>query len=269
MTQFDDATAVEPAGSGSYEAKLDATWSVGDKLHGGYLMALLARAAPNSAAGPGHPHVTAVSASFAEPPEPGPAEVRVEALRAGRTITQVRAELAQDGRTRVAALVTLGLLDDADPHWTSVEPVELPPVESCFLAPREVPGNAFPVPLMDVLELRLHPEQLGFVCGEPTRRGWLDTWQRFKDGAPWDPLSLLVALDPVPPASYDLGLPGWAPTIQLTAHVLRLPAPGPVKVRLSVTEVGGGRMDETAMVWDSEGRLVAQATQLAAVRVPA
>lgn len=73
----------------------------------------------------------------------------------------------------------------------------------------------------------------------------------------------------MPPASYDLGLPGWAPTIQLTAHVLRLPAPGPVKVRLSVTEVGGGRMDETAMVWDSRDRLVAQATQLAAIRVPA
>lgn len=269
MTQFDEATAVKATSPGAYEARLDATWSVGDKPHGGYLMAVLARAALESAAGPGHSHVTAVSASFIEPPEPGPAEVRVETLRTGRTITQVRAELAQEGRPRVAALVTLGLLDDADPHWTSVEPVELPPEEFCFLAPREVPGNAFPVPLMDVLELRLHPEQLGFVFGEPSRRGRLDTWQRLKDGAEWDPLSLLIALDPVPPASYDLGLPGWAPTIQLTAHVLRLPAPGPVKVRLSVTEVGGGRMDETAMVWDAAGRLVARATQLAAVRIPA
>ncbi|GAA4532727.1 MULTISPECIES: thioesterase family protein [Nonomuraea] len=269
MTRFDEATAVKTTGQGTYEARLDATWSVGDKLHGGYLMAVLARAALESAAGPGHPHVTAVSASFAEPPEPGPAEVLVEVLRAGRTVTQVRAELAQQGRPRVAALVTLGLLDDADPRWTSAPAVEMPPEESCFLAPREVPGNAFPVPLMDVLELRLHPEQVGFVFGEPSLRGRLDTWQRLKDGAAWDPLSLLLALDPVPPASYDLGLPGWAPTIQLTAHVLRLPAPGPVKVRLSVTEVGGGRMDETAMVWDSRDRLVAQATQLAAIRVPA
>ncbi|MFD2349812.1 thioesterase family protein [Nonomuraea ferruginea] len=192
-------------------------------------------------------------------------------LRAGRTVTQVRAELAQQGRPRVAALVTLGLLDDADPRWTSAPSGrDAPPEESCFLAPREVPGNAFPVPLMDVLELRLHPEQVGFVFGEPSLRGRLDTWQRLKDGAAWDPLSLLLALDPVPPRPPTT----WAcragrrrSSSPRTCCACR--APGPVKVRLSVTEVGGGRMDETAMVWDSRDRLVAQATQLAAIRVPA
>jgi hypothetical protein len=77
-----------------------------------------------------------------------------------------------------------------------------------------------------------------------------------------------TGLDSVPPISYDLGLPGWVPTIQLTAYIRRLPAPGPLRVRMHATDVSADRMDETAYAWDSKDRLVAQATQIAAVRIP-
>ncbi|MFG3442337.1 thioesterase family protein [Nonomuraea sp. NPDC047897] len=272
MGTFQEATALKtvPArGDGVYEAELDPQWSVGTRLHGGYLLAVLGRAACLSAGGAGHPHVTAVSASFVEPPEPGTAEVRVETLRVGRSVAQVRATLAQRDRPLVESLITLGALDGTDPWWSAAEPVEIPPREQCFHTPADPPGAGFPVPLMDVVEQHAHPEHLGFAFGAPARRGLIATWQRLADGADWDPLSLLVALDPVPPASYDLGLPGWAPTVQLSAYVRRLPAPGPVRVLLRATDVGGDRMDETALVWDDKGRLVAQATQLAAVRIPA
>ncbi|MEU8245788.1 thioesterase family protein [Nonomuraea sp. NPDC048916] len=255
-------------GEGEFGAVLDAQWSVGARLHGGYLLAVLGRAACESA-GSGHPHVTTVSGSFVEPPEPGAADVQVRTLRVGRSVAQVSATLAQQGRPRVEALITLGSLDDAGPWWSSVEPVELPPRQECFLVPADSQGAGFPIPLMDVVEQHLHPGHLAFAFGEPARRGVVATWQRLADGTDWDPLSLLVALDPVPPASYDLGLPGWAPTIQFSAYLRRLPAPGPIRVLLRATDVGGDRMDETALVWDDKGRLVAQATQLAAVRLPA
>ncbi|WP_188192285.1 thioesterase family protein [Nonomuraea sp. SYSU D8015] len=269
MGTFQEATALVAQGDGEYAAVLDAQWSVGTRLHGGYLLAVLGRAACASAGGNGHPHVTAVSASFIEPPEPGDAVARVETLRVGRSVAQVRTALVQEGRTRVEAHVTLGLLDDSDPWWTASEPVELPPEQDCVLAPADAPGAGFVVPLMDVVEERIDPAHLAFVFGNPSGRGVIASWQRLADGSDWDPLSLLVALDPVPPVSYDLGVPGWVPTIQLTAYVRRLPAPGPVRVRLSATDVGGERMDEVAHVWDAKGRLVAQATQLAAVRLPA
>ncbi|MDF2705298.1 MAG: acyl-CoA thioesterase [Nonomuraea muscovyensis] len=271
MGTFQEATALTamPArGAGVYGAELDPQWSVGTRLHGGYLLAVLGRAACLSSGGAGHPHVTAVSASFVEPPEPGAAEVRVETLRVGRSLAQVRATLAQRDRPLVEALITLGALDDTGPWWSAAEPVEIPPREECFPAPANPPGAGFPVPLMDVVEQHIHPEHLAFAFGAPARRGLIATWQRLADGSDWDPLSLLVALDPVPPASYDLGLPGWVPTVQLSAYVRRLPAPGPVRVRLQATDVGGDRMDETAQIWDHKGRLVAQATQLAAVRIP-
>ncbi|MEV0383060.1 thioesterase family protein [Nonomuraea sp. NPDC050643] len=256
-------------GDGRFGAVLDAEWSVGTRLHGGYLLAVLARAAGESAAGAGHPHVTAVSGTFVEPPEPGEAVASVRVLRVGRSVAQVRAVLAQEGRTRVEAHVTLGLLDDAGPWWSAHEPVRLPPEQECFLAPTDPPGAGMRVPLMAVVEERIDPEHLAFAFGAPSGHGVIASWQRLADGSDWDPLSLLVALDPVPPVSFDLGLAGWVPTIQLSAYIRRLPAPGPVRVRLAATDVGGDRMDEVAHVWDDKGRLVAQATQLAAVRVPA
>ncbi|MFI7702380.1 thioesterase family protein [Nonomuraea sp. NPDC049480] len=269
MGTFREATALTALGDGEFGAVLDAEWSVGTRLHGGYLLAVLGRAACESAGGAGHPHVTAVSGTFIEPPEPGDAVARVETLRVGRSVAQVRAALVQEGRTRVEAHLTLGLLDDSDAWWTASEPVELPPEQDCFLAPIDAPGAGFRVPLMAVVEERIDPAHLAFAFGAPSRRGVIASWQRLADGSDWDPLSLLVALDPVPPVSYDLGLPGWVPTIQLSAYIRRLPVPGPIRVRLSATDVGGERMDEVAHIWDAKGRLVGQATQLAAVRLPA
>ncbi|GAA3823886.1 hypothetical protein GCM10022226_50580 [Sphaerisporangium flaviroseum] len=192
----------------------------------------------------------------------------METLRAGRSVTQVRARLIQDGRPCVEALVALGRLQESDSWWSGMAPPELPDEQDCFLTPSLVPGGHFEVPLMEVVEQRLHPANLGFALGDPSRQGLIAGWQRLGDGADWDPLSLLVALDPVPPITYDLGLSGWAPTIQFTAYLRRLPAPGPVRVSMRALDVSGDRMDETAYAWDSKGRLVAQATQLAAVRTP-
>ena len=42
--------------------------------------------------------------------------------------------------------------------------------------------------------------------------------------------SLLFAVDAFPPATFDVELTGWVPTLELTAYVRALPAPGPVRV---------------------------------------
>ncbi|QWF85512.1 thioesterase family protein [Amycolatopsis sp. CA-230715] len=271
MTDFETATAVEPrqgtASGHRFGAELDPGWAVGTKLHGGYLLAVLGRAAAR-VAGEAHPHPTAVSASFIQAPAPGAADVEVELLRAGRGATQLRARLAQDGSPCVEALIVQGKLDETDAWWSRAEPVEIPDEADCVRNPPEVPGADFRVPLMEVVDQRLDPAGLGFAVGKPSGAGVLAGWQRLANGADWDPLSLLVALDPVPPVSYDLGVPGWAPTVQFSAYLRRLPAPGPVRVRMAATEIGGDRMDETAHAWDAKGRLVGQATQLASVRVP-
>ncbi|WP_405145830.1 thioesterase family protein [Nocardia salmonicida] len=264
MQTFVDATAVIPSND-AFAADLDSQWAVGDKLHGGYLLAVLARAA---AARSDHPHLTAISATFLAPPSPGAARVTVEVLRAGRTSTQLRARLEQNGRSCTEALITLGLLVDSDPWWTAATAPAILAEHDCFHSPSNPPGAPFPVPLLDVVEHRLDPSTLGFVVGKPSMEGRIAAWLRLADGSDWDSFSLLIALDPIPPASLTLGMPGWAPTISFTAYLRRRPAPGPLHVTMQATDVTAGRMHETVETWDSKGNLVASATQLAAVRTP-
>ncbi|WIM92632.1 thioesterase family protein [Actinoplanes oblitus] len=300
MHSFAEATAVHPAAGGGFRADLDPQWAVGDKLHGGYLMAVVARAvaasatstasatgttavatrssadatsttavaatADSASAGGGHPHPIAMSTTFLRPPRPGAATVAVELLRAGRSAAQYRARLLQDGEPCAESLVTQGLLDDAPPWWTGQPAPELPAEDECLHLPSNPPGAAFPVHLLDVVEHRLDPACLGFAMGRPSTDGLVSGHLRLADGTDWDPLSLLVALDPSPPVSLALGIQGWAPTLSLTAYLRRLPAPGPLRMTMRAAEVTSGRMDETALLWDAKGALVAQATQLAAVR---
>jgi hypothetical protein len=263
MGNFKEATAIEAAGPGEFTISLDAQWSIGGKLHGGYLLAVVARAAAELA---GHPHLTAISAAFPAAPEPGLATLQVEVLSVSRSMTQLRSRLTQNGTVCVEALVTQGTLTEDDPWWSGLEQPTMPREQDCPRVPVEAPG--FNVALMEVVETRIDPAVLGFVVGQPSKQGTIATWQRLADGSDWDPLSLLVALDASPPVSFDLGVPGWAPTLQMSAYIRRLPAPGSIGVRMHANELGGNRMDEAAFAWDSSGRLVAQAIQYAGVRMP-
>jgi hypothetical protein len=80
---------------GRFTADVDPQWTIGGKPNGGYLLAMLGRAA--TSVGP-HEHVIAASATYLSSPDPGPITVEAEVLRAGRSASQVRARMLQDSR---------------------------------------------------------------------------------------------------------------------------------------------------------------------------
>lgn len=268
-SQFDTATAVTPVGPGRFAAELDPRWSVAGRSNGGYLLALIGRAATtvSAAAGP-HEHPVAATATYLSPIPAGAAELVVDVLRRGRSTSVLRVRLqSPDGEPRVEALVTCGRLTEAtEPFHDGVGPVIVPPLERCVRLPART-GDV-EVPLMDLVAEHLDPAVLGFAQGRPSMAGELRGHLALADGREPDPLSLLLAVDALPPASFDLGLGGWVPTVQLSAWVRALPAPGPLVARQRARLVGGGFLDETCDVWDSRGRLVATGHQLAGVRLP-
>ena len=83
----------------------------------------------------------------------------------------------------------------------------------------------------------------------------------------FDPFSLLFAVDSFMPATFDIEMSGWVPTLELTAYVRAVPAPGPVRILQRAQLIDGQRFDEDCFVWDSTGRLVAQSMQLAGIRL--
>lgn len=265
-SEFDTQTAVTAQGEGRYAADLAAGWKVGGGLNGGYLLATLGTAVRAELAERGKPDPLVISAYYLSAATAGPAEARVAVRRDGGRVATVAADLVQDGQTRITALATFGDLARAadDVRTTAVEP-ELPPLEQCVRntdAPPEVRAMA---PLMERFDMRFAPESAGWAVGAPSRRGEIAAWFRLHDDREPDPLSLLLVVDALPPVTFDLGLMGWAPTVELTAHVRARPAPGWLKVRHATRNLAGGMFEEDCEVWDSSGRLVAQARQLAMV----
>src|SRR3954453_14671210 len=88
---FDAARAVRPVARGRFAADVDPEWSIAGRTNGGYLLALMARAAGTQAGGWAVP--AGVPAPSLSPTPPGPAELVVTTLRTGRRSSVHRVEL--------------------------------------------------------------------------------------------------------------------------------------------------------------------------------
>jgi len=273
VSHFDDATAVRSRGDGrTFDVDIDNAWTIGPgKPNGGYLLAILGRAAVEAvaAAGGTQPFVVAANVTYVSSPAVAAAVADVEVLRVGRSASQARARLLQDGAVVVDAMFTLGRLDaGSSPWWGAVPPVELAPEED---APARIapPGTGPDGPsIRDRVIIRFDPSSTAFTTGTPSGKGELKGWLRFADGRDHDPLSLLFAADAFPPATFDLVMTGWVPTLNLTVYIRAVPAPGPLRMHFRAGVVQDGFADEVMEIWDGAGRLVAQSTQLTALRIP-
>ncbi|SDJ10941.1 Thioesterase-like superfamily protein [Frankineae bacterium MT45] len=248
-----------------FEADVDGDWTIGGKPNGGYLLTMMGRAAATVGQ---HPHVIAASAHYLRSPDPGPVTLDAEVLRGGRSASQVRVRMLQEGRPCVEALITTSTLDpDTKPHWDAGVPPR-PTLEpgDCLRNPSTSPIG-LQVPIMDQVDLRIEPETFGFVSQRPAGLGELRGWLALPADEPFDPAALLYAVDAFPPATFDIEMTGWVPTLELTVYIRALPAPGPVQVLQRAQLIDAQRVDEVCYVWDSTGRLVAHGTQLAGIRL--
>lgn len=262
---FSSVTALTELGDGRFAAVIDPEWTVGGKPNGGYLLAMLGRAAASVSATTGHEQVVAATVTYVRSPDPGDAVIAAEVLRAGKSATQVRASLVKDDVPCVEALLTVATLDpDAAPFWSGgVPPVSTVPYEECLPAP-----GGGPVAIANQIEVRMEPGTASWFTGQPTGRGELRGWLALPHEEDFTPLSLLFAVDAFPPATFDIAFSGWIPTLSMSAYVRAVPAPGPVRIVHKAQLIDDGRVDEVCLVWDSAGRFVAQGTQLAAIRLP-
>lgn len=260
--EFDRQIAVTPSGEGRYDVDVAAGWVVGGGVNGGYLLAVIGNALRSAL--PGKPDPVAVSAYYLSATTPGPATVAVDVRREGGRVATASADLVQGDETRITVLATYADLDrfDGDVRTTALEP-DLPPVEHCVRGSDAPPEVLELAPMMARFDMRFHPEDVGWAVGQPSGTGVMRAWFRLVDGREPDPISLLMVVDALPPVTFNLGMMGWAPTLELSAHVRAKPAPGWLKVRHETRNLAGGMFEEDCEVWDSTGRLVAQSRQLA------
>jgi acyl-CoA thioesterase len=272
---FDEEISVEPVAGrdGAYAGSFGDGWRIGNGVNGGVVMCLATTALQHRLDDmDAHGDPLAFSGYFLTPSGPGPVEVTTEVLRVGRTMSTGQVSVSQPGPDgamveRMRALASFGDLGASATVLQTAPPPHMPPPEEC-VSSAEAPEFLATATLLERIEIRLDPATAGWVTGAPSGRGEMRGWLRLLDGRQPDPLMLLFALDALPPVAFNLGILGWAPTLEFTGHVRGRPAPGWLQVSLTSQNVTAGLMEEDATVWDSQGRFVAQSRQLCGIRTP-
>ncbi|MGK4579704.1 thioesterase family protein [Kitasatospora sp. HPMI-4] len=269
-SEFDRGIALtpRPGEPGHYDGEFDRGWQIGGGINGGLQLAVAGHALSLLHGEDGsHADPISISGYYLSAATPGPVDVRTELVRRGRSLSTGTASLSQNGQERLRVLASHGDLSAGeDEVRTSATPPQLPPPEQCVSvadAPKEMIAQAA---LLERFDLRLDPATVGWAVGQPSGNGRIQGWFKLADGREPDPLMLLLVADALPPVTFDLGMPGWAPTIELTVHLRARPVPGWLRVVHATRNLAGGYFEEDAEVWDESGRLVAQSRQLA--RVP-
>jgi hypothetical protein len=143
----------------------------------------------------------------------------------------------------------------------------VPRVHEREACPRhDVPDGAPRNGITENLDVLLDPASSSWTRGTPGGSPEVAGWIRSTTGRQVDPLFLLTVADALPPVTFDLGIGGWVPTVELTVLLRCQPVDGWLRVVQRTRSVHGGWLDEECEVWDSAGQLVAQARQLAGYR---
>ena len=266
---FDEALAMHVAGDGRLRTTIAPGWDVRGNPHGGYLLALAAKAMGSVVT---QPHPISIAASYLVPPKPGQADLFVQVIRHGKRQSTAEVRLLQNNEVCLVATATFGSLPDTPALLLSDDvnrPTSLPQPESCLPRSALEAAEGGAINLHDRIDLRFSP-RTGWVTGKPSGIAETEGWLRFVDGREPDPLGLLMFSDGFPPSLFEARgrAIGHIPTVQLTTHLFALPAPGWVQGRFRTRVQGGSFLDEDGELWDSQGHLVATTRQLALVRPP-
>lgn len=185
------------------------------------------------------------------------AEIRVDAVRAGRSSSLHEVHLRDAGSDRPAttALVTCGRRDRPGPqHLDRAAPAAGRPADHPLLEP---PVEV--VPFFQHLELRL-------VSGTPFAAGAdaeLLAWVRFRSPLALDAAALAVLADCSPPSLYcTLTAMVPIPSVELSVVLTGALPPGQwVLMRTATRWAGGGWCVDDTELWDSGGALLALGRQ--------
>jgi acyl-coenzyme A thioesterase PaaI-like protein len=258
-SQFAELVELKAVSPGRWDASIPDGWGFMSIPNGGLISSLMATALVMAT---DRPDPVTSTAHFLRPAIPGPCIIETEVIRPGRNLTTARAQLRQGDKLVAHLVASLGdLVATMGDATIDLDLPPMPPPQAC-LGPDDIGEVAAP-PIAHRVNLRLHPDQIGFASGDhgdPVISGWVDV----DLGASTALMALVV--DALPPAFFNTGRHyGPLPTVELTVHTHARPAPGPVAARLRTDHAGPRYLEEDGWVTDSAGRLVAVSRQIALI----
>ncbi len=284
-TDFERDTAVEALGDGRFRARISPTWWIVMGPNGGYVAAIVLRAAVAAVADPARRPISATF-HYLRPPAEGEVELDVTVERSGRTVSNVSVRMTQDGRLLVLALVALGVpregalsFDETGSDLASglpLRPDGSPVPRWSEIAPNPIDPER-DIPMRSHYDMRWGFGSLPFAGG-PDATADSAGWLRLDRSPPVDEAVLVAMADAWMPPVFSRTTEQLAvPTVDLTVHFRGRPADGLSAlaadseeaawcfVRFASPVARDGYLVEHGSVWDSTGRLVADVRQLAVV----
>jgi acyl-CoA thioesterase len=274
-TSFAAEVVVQPEGEGRYSATLSDRWNLRPLPQGGVVTGVALRAMGQVLDDPSQ-LLRTMHTTFVGQVAHGPLEISVELLRRGRSMSHLRAEVRNAGAERGHVTIAAFGTRREGFEFTGLVPPTVPRPEACPSF-RDAPPPG--------VELGEQPPFWAEMFeGRPAsgRAPWEDaspgpaeraTWYRFDDppiGADGhlDPVALPVLVDTMPGAVWERvgpeAPPWFAPSVDLSLHVLGPCPSGWVLGRNTVRFAGDGYASADMALWDldAEPRLVAYATQV-------
>ncbi len=264
-----EASLPRPDG-GAFRLDVPPGWRQGRGAFGGLSVAASVRAIELRVGDPRR-KVRSVTAELAAPVDAGPAEIAVDVLRGGSSVTVARAALRQAGEIRTHAVAVLAASRPAAAPlaWRDLEPPRAPPWAEVEPAPIGVPSEGAPWPeFAQHFEYRVI-EGMPFSGGAARTAGWIrprvavapalrDAGHVAALADAWYPAALVRVRAPRPIATIAF-------TLDLIGDLDGLDPEAPLLYRGTAPVCADGYFLETRELWGEDGRLVALNQQTFAV----
>jgi hypothetical protein len=242
----------------TFELDVAAGWKQGRGAYGGYTIAALIRAIEARVADPAR-RARTVTAELPAPVEPGSAEIAVELLRSGKSLSAARASLVQTGELRghAVAILAASRPGGGPLAWRDLAPPDAPPWRS--LPPFDMrPDHPWPEFALN-FEYRVATGMPVAGGGPAVTTGWVrprlpcalrDTGYVASLIDAWWP----AAFTRFPPTRPCMTI---AFTLELVTDLEGLDPEAPLLYRGTVPVCADGYFLETRELWGEDGRLVA------------
>jgi hypothetical protein len=247
------------------QIELDERWTITGHINGGYLAAVVARAASEHF--DGAPPLTLSVHYLHAARGGGPADLGIEELRR-RRLSTARVRLGRDGTTLLEALVTTGTPKPAEQQLDDTVRPPMPSWDDCVGKMAGWDGGVAGMDLLGHLEMRLDPQFAAAFTGPAAQPAVARAWVTYADGRPADAFLALAAWDVLPPSLWAAHIWSHVPTVSAQLVLFPGEVVGPLLVEARAETLAHGIADETARVWDSTGRLVVSSRQTAVVAPP-
>jgi len=269
---FVDDVVVQPVSDGRYRAVLDHGWDLVPLPQGGIVASFALRAAQHEVGDPNQ-ELRSCTAVFAGQVSAGDLDVDVTVLRRGRSATQALATVRNVGSNAGTTVLAVFGSRRRGPSFVDVSPPKVPPPGECPSYRDPPPSGVAPFeprPFWTRVEGRAALGHPPWEQHEATSSD-VATWLRFDDppllpdGA-LDPLAVLTLADRMPGSVNERlghqGEPWFAPSADLTAHLLEPARTTWLLAHDRARWADDGWASAETTLWDEEGGLVAYATQM-------